>query len=162
MIPLLVLVVLAAGPSGHELDAGRLPVCSNRLVGSVVRRTGCTVGDGRCWIRSGGFCTHHVERRLGASGPLDGMRLERVGPEDVRAGDIAVFSSRAHYAYVEAVVKDERGRPIAVDVSEYNFGTCWVDKEFMVTDRYKLLHRRAGIALRDVDGGFLRARRGAR
>jgi hypothetical protein len=44
-----------------------------------------------------------------------------------------------------------------VDLGEFNFGTCWVDAESMVTDQYKLLNRRRGVAISDVDGGFLRA-----
>lgn len=153
-----VLVVLtAAASSGHGMDAGKLPVCSNRLISSVVRRTGCTLGDTRCWLRSGGFCTDHVEHRLGARRAASAMRFDPVTPEAVRPGDVAVFSARVHYAYVEAVIRDERGRPRGVEVSEYNFGTCWVDRETMVTEQYKVLTRRS-VALADVDGGFLRVR----
>lgn len=144
--------------SGHREDAGALPVCTNRVINAVVARAGCTVGDTRCWIRSGGFCTDYVERRLAAGRGAKPLELKPIAPEEVRKGDVAMFSSRAHYAYVERVVRDDAGAPLAVDVSEYNFGTCWVDPEAMVTEKYRMVNRRAGVPLRDVDGGFLRPR----
>lgn len=153
---LLIALVVATG--GHEFNAGALPVCSNRVIGAVVKRARCTLGDTRCWLRGGGFCMDHVEGRLKLGGPAADARFDSVQPGDVRAGDVAVFNARAHYAYVEAVVRDPGGRPVAVDLSEYNYGTCWVDRDLMVTDHYKLLNRRAAVALREVDGGFLRAR----
>ncbi len=81
---------------------------------------------------------------------------QRVRPEDVRKGDVAQFNSRVHYAYVESVVKDKNGKPVAVNISEYNYGTCWVDRETIVTDQYRKVNRRFGIPLSDVDGGFWR------
>jgi hypothetical protein len=155
-----ILALAVSGASGHELNAGALPVCSNRVINDVVKRTGCTVGDARCWARKRGFCSAYIEQRLGVAAKTAG--LQPIRPEEVRAGDVAVFEARAHVAYVEQVVRDGSGRPIAVDVSEYNFGTCWVDQEVMVTDRYQVVNRRSGIALRDVDGGFLRPRPAAR
>lgn len=154
--PALLVALGVAAASGHG-DAAKLPVCGNRAIGTVVRRVGCTLGDARCWLRSGGFCTDHVEQRLAGPGARGAMQLNPVRKEEVRPGDVALFSARAHYAYVEAVVRDARGKPSAVEVSEFNFGTCWVDKEMMVTDQYKVLNRRS-VPLADVDGGFLRAR----
>lgn len=151
---LVALVVSQAG--GHMEDASALPVCSNRVINAVVKRAGCTVGDARCWNRSRGFCMDWVERRLGAARLPDPSTAAPLRPEDVRPGDVAVFLARAHYAHVDRVVKDGRGRAVAVDLSEFNFGTCWVDEESMVTDTYGLRTRRAAIPLRDVDGGFLR------
>jgi hypothetical protein len=149
----LVAVAVAQG-GGHSLNAGDLPVCSNRTINEVVKRSGCTVGDKRCWNTRGGFCTDYVENRIGKDRAAKAVRLSRL--EEVRRGDIAVFVARAHYAYVERVVEDKTGRPVAVDLSEFNYGDCWVDRDVMVTDKYKLVNRRAGVALRDVDGGFLR------
>lgn len=162
MTPALVLAALALASGGHDLSSWKIPVCSNRAAVAVVRRAGCTLGDGRCWTRGGGFCMDYVERRLAADGAPAPQRLERIRPAEVRAGDVAVFDARAHYAFVEKVVKDEGGRPIAVDLAEYNFGSCWVDRDYLVTDRYKIESRRQGVPLRDVDGGFLRARRAVR
>jgi len=148
----LALATLAAG--GHESNAGNLPVCANRVIGEVVKRAGCTLGDARCWARSGGFCNDWVEQRLG-KGRAAGAAP--IAPDEVRKGDVAVFASRAHYAHVDGVVRDAAGRPVAVDLSEYNFGTCWVDAESMVTEKYKVVNRRRSVPLSDVDGGFLRA-----
>ncbi len=157
MISLVVLMILTVSAGrGHELNAGTLPVCSNRVINDVVRRAGCTVGDMRCWTRGGGFCIDYVEKRLGTRRPAKTMQLTSVKPEEVEKGDVAVFASRAHYAYVEEVVKDRDGRPVAVNLSEYNYGDCWVDTEGMITDKYGVVNRRRGVALRAVDGGFLR------
>jgi hypothetical protein len=155
--PALLLALTAAAASGHGDDAGKLPVCGNRVIGAVVKRVGCTLGDARCWLRSGGFCTDHVEQRLVRGRARGTMQLNPVRREEVRPGDVAQFSARAHYAYVEAVIRDGRGKPLAVELSEFNFGTCWVDKDILVTDQYKVLNRRS-VSLADVDGGFLRAR----
>ena len=153
---------LALTASGaHDLEVQKLPVCSNRRIVTIVRRAGCTLGDGRCWSKGRGFCTDYVEKRLAADGAPAPQRLERVRTEEVRPGDVALFSGRAHYAYVERVVKDESGKPVAVSLAEFNFGTCWVDREFLVTDQYKVENRRQSVPLKEVDGGFLRARRAA-
>lgn len=156
------LALAVAASDGHEFNAGNLPVCSNRVINGVVKHAGCTVGDERCWYRSGGFCTDYVEKKIVGERPQTKLRLESIRPEEVAKGDVAVFASRAHYAYVEGVVMDRRGRPVAVDLTEFNYGTCWVDKDSMVTERYKVVNRRPGVALGDVDGGFLRARPAAR
>lgn len=153
----LLVSLLAHGSGAHQANAGVIPICSNRTINEVVKRAGCTVGDARCWTRGGGYCTDYVEKMIAADRAGAPARLRSVRPEEVRKGDVAVFVSRAHYAYVEGLVRDANGRPVAVEVSEYNFGTCWVDRALLVTDQYKVLNRRARVALRDVDGGFLRA-----
>jgi hypothetical protein len=145
---------LGAGAGGHALDAAALPACSNRVVAEVVKRVGCTLGDYRCWSKRGGFCADWVEARVAAD--RRGGTPAGIQPEEVRPGDVAVFTARAHFAYVERVVRDSKGRPVAIDVSEYNYGTCWVDSELLVTDKYKVVNRRSSVALKDVDGGFLR------
>jgi hypothetical protein len=155
--PTLLALSLAQGGS-HVLTTGDLPVCSNRVINEVVKRVGCTLGDWNCWKKSGGFCADHVEGRLGAVKPGRAMKLESVRPEEVAKGDVAVFASRSHYAYVERVIKDAKGRAVAVDLSEFNFGSCWVDRDLLITDRFKVLGRRTGVALPEVDGGFLRPR----
>ncbi len=155
----LALTLATAASGGHARSAGDLPVCSNRVVNQVVKRVGCTVGDTRCWLRSGGFCTDYVERRLGKGRAAQATRIQ---PDEVRVGDLAVFASRAHMALVEAVIRDGRGRPVAVDVAESNYGTCWVDGDALVTEKYGLVNRRRSVALRDVDGGFSRPPPGTR
>jgi hypothetical protein len=155
---LLVLHLAVAAEGGHAMDAWGIPWCSNPVVGQVVKRVGCTLGDAACWDRRGGFCTGHVEARLARGRPQGELRLEPVQVSEVAVGDVAVFSARAHYAVVEAVARDASGRPVAITVSESNFGTCWVSKPLMVTDRYGVVGRRADVPVREVDGGFLRVR----
>lgn len=153
------LALAASAAGGHAWNAGNLPVCANRVINQVVKRVGCTVGDTRCWTRSGGFCTDYVEKRLGKG---RAAQATRVGPDEVEKGDVAIFASRAHVALVEGVIKDGRGRAVAVDVAELNYGTCWVDADALVTEKYGVVSRRRGVALLDVDGGFLRPPPGTR
>jgi hypothetical protein len=149
----LALAIAAVAANGHARNAGDLPVCANRVINQVVKRVGCTVGDRGCWLRLGGFCTDYVEKRLGTE---RAAKATPIAPGEVRKGDVAVFASRAHMALVESVARDASGRPVAVDVAELNYGTCWVDGDALVTEKYGLVTRRRGVALRDVDGGFLR------
>lgn len=154
----MILAAMLTAESGRGAGALDLPHCSNRVVNEVVRRAGCTLGDTACWNRSGGYCTDYVEQRLVAAARVPRLELVPVPPEQVQAGDVAVFTARAHYALVEKVVKDAGGRAISVDVAEHNFGTCWVDRDLMITDHYKSLGRRRAIPVTAADGGFLRAR----
>jgi len=153
-----VLASLALVLSGSApRSGGRLPVCSNRTIHEVAKRTGCALGDLRCWASSHGYCNDWVERRLLEGAPAGRLELVPVATAEVRRGDVALFAARGHYAFVERVVADRSGRPVAVDLSEYNYGTCWVDTDLLVTDQYGTMHRRLGVPLGTVDG-FLRAR----
>ena len=140
-----------------HVSYAELPVCSNRVISEVTKRIGCTVGDYNCWLSKGGMCTDYIQKMAGQPGKVLQLHYQ-VRPEDVRKGDVAQFTARSHYVYVDSVVKDKNGKPIAINVSEYNYGTCWVDRAAMVTDQYKQINRRSGILLRDVDGGFWRHR----
>ena len=140
-------------------QADDLPFCSNRTIHEVTTRVGCTVGDTRCWLAKGGFCTDYVQKRVEPKRSGVEVTWTAVQPVDVKKGDIAKFAARAHYAYVEAVVRDRKGRPVSVNVSEYNFGDCLVDDQAMVTDKYKIVNTRKGIPLNAVDGGFIRSSR---
>lgn len=154
--------VFTALPDGVDHPGvARLPICSNRTINEVVKRAGCTLGDARCWRNAGGHCMDHVDARMRARGIPDDAPLESIQPGDVAPGDVAVFAARAHYAHVDRVIRDPAGRAVAVDVSEFNFGTCWIDRSVLVTDRYGVVSRRAGVPLGSVDGGFLRARSAA-
>jgi hypothetical protein len=139
--------------------AGELPVCSNRTINEVMQRVGCTVGDSRCWLNSGGFCTDYVRIKLNLGHSDREIAWTPVAPVEVKRGDIAVFLSLPHYAYVESIVRDKQGKPVAVNVSEYNFGICLVDEQAMVTDKYKSINTRSGIPFIAVDGGFIRSSR---
>lgn len=156
MSPLGALAAFVVAASGHAASTAVLPVCPNRVINQVVKRAGCTLGDTRCWFRAGGFCMDYVEQRAGRGRTLALDRMVEVRRGEVQPGDVAVFLSRAHYAYVERVAKDAQGTAVSVDLSEYNYGTCWVDRNALVTDQYGAVNRRRGVAVGAVDGGFLR------
>ena len=151
-----VIFMLIAGQISY---AEELPVCSNRVINLVTKRIGCTVGDSKCWLTHGGFCTDYVQKMTMNKITGTTNRWNPIPAENVKKGDIAQFNSRAHYAYVESVVKGKNGKPVAINVSEYNYGTCWVDEETMVTDQYKVVNKRLNIPLNAVDGGFIRVHR---
>ena len=146
--------------SGAQLSyAFELPVCSNRIINEVTRRVGCTIGDSNCWLSKGGFCTDYIQKMTWPGQPGKEVQLnKKIRPEEVKKGDVALFSSIPHYSYVESVVKDKSEKPVAVNVSEYNYGDCWVYEDMMVTDKYKKVNKRPGIPLSSVDGGFWRPR----
>jgi hypothetical protein len=150
----LLLISLFAGGWSYAAD---LPVCGNHIINKVTERVGCTVGDAKCWLTRGGFCTDYVQMMASRGQPGKTIQWSnRIRPEDIRKGDLAQFNSRVHYAYIEKVMKDLDGKPVAIDVSEYNYGNCWVDQATLVTDKYKTVNRRSGIPVASVDGGFLR------
>ena len=152
------LAVLVSG-GVRTVSAEELPICSNRIINEVTQRVGCTVGDSKCWLTKGGFCTDYVQKMLHLDPSDRKVVWTPVPPGDVSTGDIAVFINRSHYAYVESVVRDKKGNPVAVNVSEYNFGTCLVDEQTMVTDKYRTVNKRSGISVIAVDGGFIRGSR---
>lgn len=151
------LLILLATVGTYTLSwAADLPICSNSVINAVTKRAGCTVGDRNCWLTRGGFCMDYVEKRLRRDHGGQTPHLLPVNPAQLRSGDVAKFSSRVHYAYVESVIRNASGKPVAVNLAEYNYGTCMVDEESMVTDRYLLVNKRSGVAISSVDGGFLR------
>lgn len=159
MISRLVLVLLALLIlMDSRLCYAYLPVCSNSVINAVTARVGCTVGDPKCWLSKGGFCYDYIQKMAMQRQSGKTIQLKNIKAGDVKQGDVAQFNSQAHYAYVESVVRDNSGKPVAVNLSEYNFGTCWVDESSMVTDKYKKVNRRSALPLNKVDGGFLRFR----
>lgn len=155
-ISMVSIIIVLACLCSHSAGAAVLPFCSNRTINEVTSRIGCTVGDKKCWLSKEGFCTDYLNKMTVQSGKKANGVWTPVRPVDVRKGDIAIFNSRTHYSYVESVVRDKKGKPVAVNVSEFNFGTCWVDDQAMVTDQYKVRNNRAGVPLASVDGGFWR------
>ena len=151
-----VLLMLIVGAGPRPATASELPVCSNRIINEVTARVGCTVGDANCWLTSGGFCTDYVEKKARRGQAGQKVQLKPINVGDVRKGDIAQFTSRAHYSYVESVLKGKDGKPVTVNLSEYNYGTCLVDEQSMVTEKYKIVNKRTGVPVTDIDGGFMR------
>jgi hypothetical protein len=143
---------------GHvRICYAELPVCSSRIINEVTKRAGCAIGDAECWLAKGGFCTDYIQNMAGRNRSGKSFQLsKKIRPEYIRKGDVALFIARVHYAYIENVRTNKKGQPIAIDVSEFNYGSCWVDRDTLVTDKYKKVGRRSGLPLNSVDGGFWR------
>lgn len=85
----------------------------------------CSCSD---WISKKGYCVDYVKSRI-PSFPLPKSHAEAAALRNsevsaVEDGDVAIFriGSYWHVAYVERVRRDAGGVPLAVDVSEMNFG----------------------------------------
>jgi hypothetical protein len=154
MIIRIIFVVVYLFTCVGTAPAVTLPVCSNRVINEVTGRIGCTIGDSKCWLNKGGFCTDYVNKMTKQK--KTNSNWKPVSTSNIRRGDIAQFNSRAHYAFVERVITDGNRRPVAIDVSEYNYGDCWIDEDMLVTDKYMKINKRTAIPLIDVDGGFFR------
>lgn len=92
-----------------------------------------------------GYCTDYVNRKIGERirGDADTWR-SNISPSQVQAGDVAIFRSRKHVAFVERVTqRDSNRRPTHIEVSEMNWGTrdpqapreCFVTVNFNRTTR---------------------------
>ena len=92
-----------------------------------------------------GYCTDYVNRKIGEKirGDADKWR-SNISAMTARSGDVAIFRSKKHVAYVERVTKsDANGRPTMIEISEMNWGPldkkapkeCWVTTNFNRTTR---------------------------
>lgn len=116
----------------------------------------CKQGDCACWIKAGGYCTAYIKLKTGKSQSGDANKWKsNIKSSDVKKGDVAIFKSKTHVAYVESVNKDKKGKPTSVKVSEYNYGPKWVDESCLVTDKFGIVSTRT-VDISSVDGGFWR------
>lgn len=79
------------------------------------------------WMDRGGYCVDYIKERIPSfliPTKDDMLALKNTEVADVTEGDVAIFTIKNywHVAYVEAVHRDRRGEPTAIDVSEQNFG----------------------------------------
>lgn len=112
----------------------------------------CTTGDCDCWIKEGGYCTAYIKLKTRKSQSGDANKWKsNIKSSDVKKGDVAIFKSITHVAYVENVSKDKK----TVTVSEYNYGPKWTDKKCLVTDKFGVVSTRT-VNISSVDGGFWR------
>jgi hypothetical protein len=87
-----------------------------------------------------GYCTDYVNSKIGERIRGDADRWpSNVQLKDVGAGDVAIFRSRKHVAFIEAVTKrNSQGVPTSITISEMNWGPadrsapkeCWVTTNF--------------------------------
>lgn len=72
-----------------------------------------------------GYCTDYVNKMIGEKirGDADRWRANITAAE-VKEGDVAIFRSKKHVAFIEKVVRrDDRGRAVRIRVSEMNWGS---------------------------------------
>lgn len=87
-----------------------------------------------------GYCTDYVNKKIGERIRGDADRWpSNLSARDVEAGDVAIFRSKKHVAFVESVTKrDSQGRPTTIRISEMNWGPadrsapkeCWITTNF--------------------------------
>jgi len=86
-------------------------------------------------MEKGGYCVDYIKTRI-ASFPVptkeDMVDLKNTSVDNVTEGDVAVFTVKNywHVAYVERVHRDQQGDPVALDLSEMNFGAEMTLAEF--------------------------------
>lgn len=113
-------------------------------------------GDCSCWIKAGGYCTAYIKNKTGKSQHGDANTwTSNIQSSQVKKGDVAIFRSLTHVAYIEDVIKDKKGKPVSVKISEYNWGPKKIDKDCIVTDKFGVVNHRT-VDIGKVDGGFWR------
>lgn len=79
------------------------------------------------WMEKGGYCVDYIKTHI-PSFPIptkeDMVELKNTAVDNVTEGDVAVFTVKNywHVAYVERVHRDPQGEPVALDLSEMNYG----------------------------------------
>jgi hypothetical protein len=137
--------------------------------------TRCYAASCNCedWIKKEGYCVDYIKDRIPIF-PIpykeDMPELKNTDVDNVTEGDVAIFTIKNfwHVAYVERVHRDLGGEPVAIDVSEKNFGDQLTFKEFKaiwksrsrsewrralccgITDNYDRVTRRSNIDLATV------------
>jgi hypothetical protein len=77
--------------------------------------------------------------------------LANVPRDQVRVGDVAIFRAENHAAYVERVHYDPQGHALTIDIAEMNYGSKWVDRRCLITDRFNFVSRRLGIPVAQAE-----------
>ncbi|HZS46011.1 MAG TPA: CHAP domain-containing protein [Blastocatellia bacterium] len=93
------------------------------------------------YLSEGGYCTDYIKFRTGKKQSGDAhLWVGNVNVKDARAGDVAIFPYAAdgfgHVAYIERANKDSRGNPVSFYISEWNYGSQWVDRACAVTNLF--------------------------
>jgi len=89
-----------------------------------------------------GYCTDYVNTKISPKQSGDASRWpSNISSSEVRAGDVAIFRSINHVAYVDSVAtKDSKGRALTLNISEWNYGSTAkktaLEKSCIVTDKF--------------------------
>jgi surface antigen len=94
-----------------------------------------------------GYCVDYIKNRVGKKQSGDAATWSgNIDPKSVQPGDVAIFNSPApygHVAVVERVIYERNtDRPYQVEISEWNWGAQWVDKDCAVTNMFAKQSRR--------------------
>ena len=100
-----------------------------------------------------GYCVDYIQHRLGKRPRGNaGTWSPNINNKDVKAGDVAIFSSPApygHVAIVERVIYERNtDRPFQVEITEWNWGATMVDRDCAVTNMFGKTSRRTVLVSR--------------
>jgi len=118
------------------------------LYSSICNSVSCNYGKG--------YSEHFIKLMIGKrqNGQIKNW-VNNINVSQVRKGDVAIFRSINHAAYVHSVVKNKYGRIKYIIVKEWNYGTKWFDYTCNVTNKFGKTTKRR-VKLEEVDGGFWR------
>jgi surface antigen len=98
-----------------------------------------------------GYCTDYIKKMTGNSQPGDAKNwVSNISPSEVLPCDTAIFTNVGnfgHVAFVDAVSRDGDGRPISVNLSEWNYGSIFQDESCGVTNKFGITTVRTNIAV---------------
>ena len=99
-----------------------------------------------------GYCTDYVNSFLikKIRGDAGTWRPNVVAIQSVQKGDVVIFRQENHVARVEEV-QYQGGRPVAVKVSEQNYGKGWINQPCRVTTNFGKTTTRI-VQLSRIDG----------
>lgn len=100
-----------------------------------------------------GYCTDYIEfvtgkRQLGNGKDWKGnISSSEVLPHDVAIFDVGTFG---HVARIDSVNRDGNGKPISVNLSEWNYGSVLVNASCGVTDKFRITTYRVNVPLSSI------------
>lgn len=101
-----------------------------------------------------GYCTDYIKKRVGSSQSGDAKNWTgNLSSSEVLPGDVAIFTdvgSFGHVALVDAVNRDGGGKPISVNLSEWNYGSTFQDESCGVTSKFGITTTRTNISVSSV------------
>ena len=113
----------------------------------VAHATDCSQYLGR------GYCTDYIFDQTGQRQSGDAKNW--AGDHNLsllKKGDVAIFDfgTYGHVALVETVNRDSAGTPVSVDLSEWNYGSTYVNEACAVTNAFGVRGTRNGISVSNI------------
>lgn len=101
-----------------------------------------------------GYCTDYIRNITGSSQSGDARNwTSNISLSEVLPGDVAIFANVGnfgHVAFVDAVNRDGDGRPISVNLSEWNYGSTFQDESCGVTNKFGITTTRTSISVSSI------------